>query len=98
MDSAQLRFAARRPTLESASWRHRGRTAMLESRIVRGVAPERLSRRQFEREFRALLASGVRIRAAGTARARPGPLAARYAPRYAIRLFDTVYYLTDLLH
>jgi hypothetical protein len=53
--------------------------------------------RAVREEFRTLLANGVRIRPAGTARKDPSVfLRPPYRPRHAIRLFDTVYYLTDL--
>jgi hypothetical protein len=48
------------------------------------------------RELRELLEGGVRIRPAGSARRDPASLLPSYLPRHAIRLFDTVYYLTDL--
>ncbi len=68
---------------------------MLETRIVKGVRPESDARR-IEREFRRLLESGVRIRPAGTGRREPAKLLPTYEPKHAIRLFDTIYYLTDL--
>jgi hypothetical protein len=72
---------------------------VLETRIAKGVLPEAVAPRRVEREFRELLESGVRIRAAGTARKRPASLLTRsYLPRYRLRLFDTTYYLTDLRH
>ena len=53
--------------------------------------------RRVRREFQRLLAEGVRIRAAGTARRDPDKLLRLgYLPRHAIRLFDTTYYVTEL--
>lgn len=67
----------------------------IETRIVASVKPESDGRR-IGREFRDLLAAGVRIRAAGTGRKDPaGFLRWGYVPRHAIRLFDATYYLTD---
>jgi hypothetical protein len=72
---------------------------VLETRIVRGVAPAGATPSEVAREFRGLLARGVELRPAGTARSDPGQLLRRgYVPRYAIRLFDATYYLTDLRH
>lgn len=72
---------------------------MLETRIVARILPDDATPRQVEREFRELLAGGVEIRPAGSARRAPGRLlAAGYAPRYRIRLFDATYYLGDLRH
>jgi hypothetical protein len=68
---------------------------VLETRIVEDVRPESDARR-IATEFRELLARGVRIRAAGSARRDPSRLLPTYRPRHAIRLFDTTYYLTDL--
>ena len=68
---------------------------MLETRIATAVRPES-DARLIAREFRSLLERGVRIRAAGTARADPARLLPTYLPKHAIRLFDTTYYLTDL--
>jgi hypothetical protein len=60
------------------------------------VRPESDSR-AIRREFRTLLATGVRLRPAGTAREDPRIfLRPPYLPRHAIRLFDAVYYLSDL--
>jgi len=67
-----------------------------ELRLVRGIAPERVSPAAVLREFRARIARGARLVPAGTARKRPELLlAARYRPRHALRLFDATYYLAD---
>ncbi len=68
---------------------------MLETGIVSGIRPESDARR-IAKEFRGVLERGVRIRPAGTARKAPAKLLPVYAPKHAIRLFDTTYYLTDL--
>jgi hypothetical protein len=63
---------------------------------VRRVRPES-DTRAVRAELRTLLADGVRLRPAGTARKDPRVfLRPEYLPRHAIRLFDTVYYLTHL--
>jgi hypothetical protein len=68
---------------------------VLETRIVGGIRPEGGPR--IEREFRALLERGVRIRPAGTARKDPARLLRLgYVPKHRIRLFDATYYLTGL--
>lgn len=70
---------------------------MLERRIVRDVRPEALPPSEVERQFRALVAAGARLRPAGRARAWPKRLLTRgYVPRYALRLFDTRFYLAEL--
>lgn len=70
---------------------------MLETRIETGIRPCPLTSRQVEREFRALLDAGARIRPAGKAKTRPRSLLTLgYVPRYRIRLFDTLFYLCGL--
>jgi len=70
---------------------------MLETRIEAGIRPCALEPRQVEREFRALVEAGARIRPAGRAKARPGSLLSQgYVPRHKLRLFDTVFYLARL--
>ena len=70
---------------------------MLETRIVSGVRPEATPPEQVEREFRALVAAGARLRPAGSARRSPKRLLGRgYVPRHKLRLFDTVFYLAEL--
>jgi len=70
---------------------------VLETRIVSGVRPVG-SPRQVARSFSELLESGVRIRAAGTARKDPERLLRAYAPKHELRLFDTRYFLGELRH
>jgi len=70
---------------------------MLESRIVSGIRPCDLTPRQVEREFRALVAAGARIRPAGRAKKDPASLLrAGYVPKHRLRLFDTAFYLAEL--
>jgi len=70
---------------------------MLETRIEAGIRPCALEPRQVEREFRALVEAGARIRPAGRAKARPRSLLSQgYVPRHKLRLFDTVFYLARL--
>jgi hypothetical protein len=60
------------------------------------VAP--LSPRQVERAFRALLRDGAKLLPSGTARRAPRTLLRRgYTPKHRIDLYDTVFYLTNLL-
>jgi hypothetical protein len=68
---------------------------VLETQIAKGVRLESDARR-IAWEFRGLLERGLRIRPAGTAREDPAKLLPTYLPKHAIRLFDTIYYLTDL--
>lgn len=76
--------------------RGRARGGGLETRIVTGVEPSSLPPRAVANAFRAFLAGGGRLRPAGSARRDPARLLASYAPRHEIRLFDAVYWLTDL--
>jgi len=70
---------------------------VIERRIVTGVRPCALSSKEVAEEFRALVRGGVPIRAAGLARSNPSRLqSAGYAPRHKLRLFDTIFYLSDL--
>lgn len=70
---------------------------MLKSEIVESVQPAELTPGQVANEFRTLVASGLKIRAAGTARRKPLSLLARgYTPKYKLRLFDTTVFLTNL--
>jgi hypothetical protein len=58
--------------------------------------PDTRTPREIGSEFRALLAKGFRLRPAGSAKRDPERELRRYVPRYAIDLFDTRYYLTDV--
>ncbi|CAG0952686.1 hypothetical protein MYXO_00295 [Myxococcaceae bacterium] len=70
---------------------------MHETRIVSGIRPDDVSPEEVEREFRALVAAGARLRPAGSARHDPRILLRRgYLPRHRLRLFDTVFHLAEL--
>ncbi len=67
------------------------------TRIASSARPSELSPRQVEREFRSLIADGVRMRPAGEARTDPPRLLSDgYTPKYKIELFATTYYLTNV--
>ncbi len=67
------------------------------TRIAPSARPSELSPRQVEREFRSLIADGVKIRTAGEARSDPlRLLSGGYTPKYKIELFETTYYLTNI--
>ena len=69
----------------------------IPTRVIPSVRPSSRSAPQIAREFRARLARGARILPAGLARRAPARLLlSRYLPRYAIELFDTTFYLTDV--
>lgn len=69
---------------------------LLPTAIVPSVRPSALDAWEIGRQFRAILASGVPIRAAGLARQDPSRLGrGRYIPTTRIRLFDTEFYLSD---
>jgi hypothetical protein len=64
---------------------------------VTDVRPADLSPAQVKREFLALLAAGVTIDCAGSARKRPRSLLAKgYTPKHKLSLFDATFYLTNL--
>ncbi len=71
---------------------------MIERRIVPSVAPSDESPAKIARQFRSRVASGeIALTAVGEARDAPEALlSGRYAPRYEIRLFDTIYLLSDV--
>jgi hypothetical protein len=68
----------------------------LDTRIVKDVRPSDASPREVRRELQALLASGCRLRPAGTARSAPASLLERYRPRYAVALFGARFWLAEL--
>jgi hypothetical protein len=68
--------------------------AEIPRRVVASVTPLPWSTGRVERDLRARLAGGARLRCAGSDRARPARLlSAGYAPRFRIDLFDTTFYL-----
>lgn len=70
--------------------------APIPTQIVPSSRPAELSPRQVEREFRARIRGGARLRPAGGAREDPeGLLAQGYTPKHEVELFDTTYYLTN---
>lgn len=70
---------------------------MQATRIVKGILPEEKSPRQVAREFRERVGCELEIRPAGAARRDPARLlAAGYAPKHEVRLFDTTFLLTHL--
>ncbi|MCP4005161.1 MAG: hypothetical protein GY725_13285 [bacterium] len=71
-------------------------SALLQTEIVTGIAPEEKTTRKVAAEFRKRLREGFKLKPTGLARDNPQILLDRgYTPRYELRLFDTVYYLTD---
>lgn len=68
----------------------------LKSCVVPSSKPDESSPESIRRQFQGLLADGVKLRPAGTARSDPSRLLRRYLPRYRIDLFDTTYYLNDV--
>jgi hypothetical protein len=77
------------------SARRRSTSRILETRIVPSVARAPLGPAQVDREFRRLLAGGVRLHVAGRLRHHPRRLLSLgYTPKHRIDLFDTRYYLT----
>ena len=71
----------------------------IPTRIVPSVEPAGLAPRQVAQELRQLIASGAKIRAVGEAKDDPHSLLTRgYTPKHAISLFDTRFYLTNVLH
>ena len=73
-----------------------GMSAPIPTRIVPSARPIARSPSQIERQLHARLVAGAKLRPAGLALRNPAALLRAYAPRYAIRLFDTTFYLTDV--
>jgi hypothetical protein len=70
---------------------------IIPSRIVPSAQPSERTPRQIGRDFRKLIAAGAEIRCAGEARDDPESLLAEgYAPRYALELFDSGFYLSGV--
>lgn len=68
----------------------------IESRIVPRVEPADLSPKAVEAELRRILDGGARLKAAGEAADDPESIW-DYPPRYRLDLFDTTFYLADVL-
>ncbi len=64
--------------------------------IVPSVEPVDLPPRRVGAEFRKLIEQGAKIVPAGEARHDPAGLVRRYAPKYKLELFDTLFYLTSV--
>ncbi len=74
----------------------KARSGRQRTEIVTGVEPEVRSRAQVAKRFQELLSEGARLRAAGTARHDPDALLRNgRLPRHEIRLFDTIYFLSN---
>jgi hypothetical protein len=72
------------------------RSRAIATAVVPSVAPSPLAPRDVRLRFRALVASGAPIRAAGLAAADPSQLVrGRYLPTALVELFDTSFYLSD---
>jgi hypothetical protein len=68
----------------------------LQTRIAPDAIPAACPPRQIAREFRELVASGVPIRPAGSARSDPRALLSQgYTPKHRFELFDISFYLTN---
>ena len=71
-------------------------SAPIPTRIVPSARPSARSPSQIRRELQARLSRGAKLRPAGLALRHPAALLRAYPPRYAVRLFDTTFYLTDV--
>lgn len=71
-------------------------TTPIESRIVPSAEPARISPKKIEEAFRRLLDEGARLKPAGEAADDPDAIW-DYPPRYRLDLFDTTFYLADVL-
>jgi len=67
-----------------------------QARIAASAEVDRQTPAQVAREFQALLDNGAALRPAGAAKRKPRALLAQYRPRYAVELFDTRFFLTDV--
>lgn len=73
------------------------RKCVLESRIVTEIHPVAMPPRRVSAEFAELIASGIRIHPAGSARRAPlRLLSAGYSPKHKFELFGNDFYLTNL--
>ena len=73
-------------------------TSLIPTRIVPSAEPADLLPRQVARNFHRLIDSGATIRATGEAKDNPMELlSSGYTPRYEVSLFDTRFYLTNIL-
>jgi hypothetical protein len=69
---------------------------VLETHIVTGIAASGIDPGEVAREFRGLVEAGARLRPGGEARRAPASLLTpAYAPKHAIEVFGTTFYLTD---
>jgi hypothetical protein len=72
--------------------------SVISTRIAPSVAPVDLSPAKVSRSFRQLVEFGTKIRAAGEAKSDPMQLlSSGYGPRYRIDLFETRFYMTNVL-
>ena len=72
-------------------------TAPIPTRLVPSATVADLPPARVEREFRDLLANGLTLRVAGSAKKRPARLLDQgYAPRFKLELFDTIFYLAPM--
>ncbi len=73
-------------------------TSLIPTRVVPSAKPADLSPRQVARGFRELIDGGAQIRAAGEAKDDPTVLlSSGYTPKHQVSLFDTRFYLTNVL-
>jgi hypothetical protein len=72
-------------------------TSPISTRIVPSIEPAALAPSRVSRNFRQLIDSGAKLRAAGEAKSDPMQLLALgYTPKYQLSLFDTQFYLTNV--
>lgn len=69
---------------------------MIPREVVPSVALDETPPARVAREFRALLAEGVKLVPSGSAKSRPLSLLERYGPRYRLALFDATYWLSTM--
>ncbi len=73
-------------------------TSLIPTRVVPSAKPADLSPRQVARSFRELVDAGAKVRAAGEAKDDPTVLfSLGYTPKHEVSLFDTRFYLTNVL-
>jgi hypothetical protein len=73
-------------------------TSPIPTRIVPSVEPSERTPSQVSRHFRRLIDSGARLRPAGEAKDDPMQLlSSGYSPKHQISLFDTQFYLSNVL-
>jgi len=97
LDDVERRISEIRSIPRAAGDKPRTEKRTLRTQIVPSSKLEPLTAGQVEREFKALVDSGVEFKVPGKAKEDPRSLLSLgYTPKYKIKLFDTTYYLSNV--